>query len=212
MTWGIILLLFSVVAFSVLLMIALQRAILKLNYTINEPNDRGVKRYIFKGKRCILYNSADENKSIIKQYLLMDDENCKVLRCKMARPVSYIDYDVMVFDKCGEVMKIVNVKENLVNSEYTRKVELPKQTAYVRIILKEANDTIYKGKPIAFVHKKRITLYALASAVLTAFEVFFVKICCSYAFGGVFRESFMMSMDGHILTLIISLLLSAEST
>ena len=47
----------------------------------------------------------------------MDGEDCKVLRCKMARPVSYLDYDVMVFDKSGNVMKIVNVKENLVNSE-----------------------------------------------------------------------------------------------
>ena len=203
MALGIVLLLLSVVVFVILIMIILPKLLLKINYFVEMPDDRGLKRYIYKGKHCIVYESGEDNKRIIKQYILLEDKDCKILRCKTAKPIKFINYDVVVYDKADQIIKIINVKENLVNCEYTRRVELPQKTSFVKLVIKEVDNEVINDEPLVAVPNSKIALYAIISAIVTAFEVFIVKICCAYAFGGVFRESFIRSSNGTIVTLLL---------
>ena len=50
--------------------------------------------------------------------------------------------------------------------------------------------------------------YSLITILLSVATAFAIKVGIAFSLGGVFRESFMMSTDGHKLTLGISLLLS----
>lgn len=199
MELGIILLVASMAAFLVLLILILPKLLLRVKFTVTEPADRGIKRCFYNGKRCVVYESGKQINKYIKNYLLLEGDNCKILRCKTSNKVKYLDYDVVIFDRYDKVRGVINVKEKMVNGSFTRRVELPEETSYVRIVLRKVNDFIFKQKkkkPIAYIPKGKIALYTLCAAAITAFEVFVLKVSCAYAFGGVFRESFIRSGYG----------------
>ena len=160
---------------------------------------------IFENKRCILYEGGREINKYIKQYVLMEDTGCKVLRCKTARPTNYINYDVVSFNRYGKVIKVITVEEKLVHCDYTRRVELPEETSYIKIILKEVNDETFKTEPLWFIPKNKIKWYVILSTVLSLFEIYVLKLCCAYAFGGVFREDFARSSNGAIAIILLSI-------
>ena len=199
MELGIILLVGSMAAFLALITIVLPKLFLGVKFTVNEPSDRGIKRCLYNGKRCIVYETGKQINKYIKNYLLLEGDGCKILRCKTANRIEYLDYDVVVFDRYDKVKGIINVKEKMVGTNFTRRVELPDETAYVRILLRRVNEIPFKQKkkkPIAYIPKGKILLYTLCAMAATAFEVFVLKVACSYAFGGVFRESFVRTGYG----------------
>lgn len=205
MTVGIVFMIISILAFVMILTEVLPRFLLKLKYIALAPSDRGVKKMIFEDKRCILYEGGKEINKYIKQYVLIDDVGCKVLRCKTTRPTNYINYDVVSFNRYGEIIKVINVNERLVHCDFTRRVELPKETSYIKIILKQVDDEAFKTEPLWYIPRNKIRLYVILSTVLSLLEIYALKICCAYAFGEVFREDFIRSYNGAITILILSI-------
>lgn len=208
MELGIVLLVTSMALFVALLTVILPKLFLKVKFRVKEPTDRGIKRYIYNGKRCVVYETGNQINKYIKNYLLLEGDNCKILRCKTANRIVYLDYDVVVFDRYDKVVGVINVKENMVSGNFTRRVELPEETSYVRIILRKANNISLKKKkekPIAYISKGKIFLYSLAAMVVTVLEVFALKVACAYAFGEVFRESFVRSGYGIIMGFILAI-------
>lgn len=196
MTEGIIILVASIILFLVLMTLILPKMFLKVHYSVGEAEDRGIKRCKYKGKRCVIYEAGPSISKYINQYLLIEGENCKILRCKTSYSIKYLEYDVVVFDRYNEVNKIINVKESLIGGDYTRRVELPLETAYVKIIPRAVDGEVFKKQRLAFIPKEKITLYTIFSIVVTVLEAFALKVGCAYAFGGVFRESFVRSSAG----------------
>lgn len=209
MEFGIILLVTSMVAFVALLTVILPKLLLKVKYRVGEPCDRGIRRYIYNGKRCIVYETGNQINKYIKNYLLLDNGDSKILRCKTAGKVEYLDFDIVVFDRYDKVSTVINVKENMVSGNFTRRVELPAETSYIRIILNKVNDLSLKPKrkkAIAYIPKGKVFLYALLAMASTCLEVFALKVSCAYAFGGVFRESFVRSGYGMFLGFFLAFL------
>jgi len=205
MTIGIVLLIGSVFSFILLMTYILPKLFLKVSYTVSEPVDIGIKRCFYKGKRCVVYEGGSEIRKYIKKYLLLQGKGHKILRCKMTHPIGYIDYDIVVFDRYDKVHSVINVKESLVNSEYTRRVELPDEASYVRLVIRKVNDTVITKEPIAFIPRARINWYMIFAILVTALETFVLKVSCAYAFGGVFRESFVRSSKGLVVSLLFAI-------
>lgn len=196
MTIGLTVMTASVILFVTLLTFVLPKWILKISYKVDGACDRGVKKCLFKGKHCMVYDSSKENKPIIKQYLLLQEDGYKALKCKVTPNVRYVDYDVVLYNRYNKPFKVVNVKEDIVGMEMTRTTRLDDETAYVRIIIKRVNRTDMKKKPVVRIRGARIFLFTVTAMALTAVEAFTLRVCYSYSFGKVFRESFVSSNEG----------------
>ena len=188
----------SVILFVVLMTVVLPRVMLKVVYKVDKPKDRGTKKCIFNGKHCMVYTSTKENKQFIKQYVLLQEEEHKTLTCKLTPLVKYIDYDIVLFNRYNKAFKVINVKEDIAPTELTRATILPNETSYVNIVVRRVNHTNLKKSPTVQMKRKSIALFAFVSMILTAIEGFVIRSCCSYSFGGVFRESFISSDVGLI--------------
>lgn len=193
---GLSILTASVILFLTLMTLVLPKYVLRVSYKVGGACDRGVKKCLFKGKHCMVYDSSKENKPIIKQYLLLQEDGYKTMRCRVTSNVEYLDYDVVLYNRYNKVFKVINVKEDIVGVEMTRTTRLPDETAYVRIVIKKVNRTDMKRKPIMRITKGSIFFFSLLAVVFTAVETFVVRACCSYCFGEVFRESFIASTEG----------------
>ena len=196
MVIGLIILAVSVILFVMLMTLVLPKKILKIVYKVDKPNDRGIKKCLFEGKNCIVYESSRENKSFIKQYVLLQEEGHKALKCKLTPNVEYLDYDVVLFNRYNKVFKVINVKEDIVGMNMTRSTRLPDETAYVRIVVRRVNRTNLKRSPIVKVKGSSVFAFSLLAVLFTAVEAFVIRACCSYCFGDVFRESFISSGEG----------------
>ena len=193
---GLIVLVVSVIIYIALMTMVLPKGILKVVYKVNEPTDRGSKKCLFEGKNCIVYNSSKENRQYIKQYILLQEEGYKSLKCKLAPLVDYLDYDVVLFDRYNKVFGVINVKEDILGFELTRSTRLPDETAYVRIVIRKVNKLTLTKKPLVKIKGGSIFGFGLVATLMTAIEAFIVRACCSYSFGGLFRESFISSTQG----------------
>lgn len=202
---GLSILTASVVLFLTLMTLVLPKYILRVSYKIGGACDRGVKKCLFKGQHCMVYDSSKENKPIIKQYILLQEEGYKSLRCKVTSNVEYLDYDIVLYNRYNKVFKVINVKEDIVGVEMTRSTRLPDETSYIRIIVKRVNRTDMKRKPIMRITKGSIFLFSFLAVLFTAVETFVVRACCSYCFGDVFRESFIASTEGLIVVGVLAL-------
>lgn len=203
---GLAVLVASVILFVALMTIVLPKALLKVVYNVDRPKDRGTKKCLFNGKHCIVYASTKENIQFIKQYALLQEDGHKSLTCKVTPVVEYLDYDIVLFNRYNKVFKVMNVKEDIIGADLTRTTVLPDETAYVSIVIRKVNHTNLKRSPVVKIKKKSILGFSLLTVLITAIEGFVVRACCSYAFGGVFRESFISSMDGIIFIGILAVL------
>lgn len=211
MTAGIIMLVASIALFLFLMVMVLPKMLLRVQYSVGVIEDRGLKKYIYKGNNCILYECGSSVCDHIKQYLIIDEGKCKVLRCKLAHSMKYLNYDIVVFDKYNKIRKIINVKELISDSDFARRVELPKYTSHIKLVLRQVDSMTMKVKKLAFIPGKRIFLYGLSAFLTTALAGFMVKVSCAYTFGGVFRESFIRTTDLIALDLLIAMVIGLIS-
>ena len=196
----------SVIVFFVLMTLVLPKALLKVSYNVDKPKDRGVKKCLFADKHCMIYSSTKENKQFIKQYALVQEKGHKTLTCKLSSGVEYLDYDIVMFNRYNKVFKVMNVKEDIIAQGLTRTTVLPDETSYISIVIRKVNQTNLKRPAVMYMKGKRIVGFSLLAMLFTAIEGFVVRACCSYAFGGVFRESFISSMNGMVAIVLLSIL------
>ncbi len=197
----ITLLILSVALYTVLMVLVLPRTFLKTELVNIKAKDRGIKNVKETVGRSIVYQPSLKIRKYIPQYVVSHRKGKKVLICKTSPDVRYIDYDVVMFNGINKPFKAINAKE-LIENGYTEKMMLDEETAYVTIVVNAVNDEKFKEDVVKPVSGGKITLYALTSALLAFVQVFLMKLCCSYAFGGVFREEFMLTPEGNIITLI----------
>ena len=80
---GLSILTASIILFLTLMTLVLPKYVLRVSYKVGGACDRGVKKCLFKGKHCMVYDSSKENKPIIKQYLLLQEDGYKTLKCRV---------------------------------------------------------------------------------------------------------------------------------
>lgn len=170
--------------------------LLRTRYRQIKLNARGMRRCLFNGKRCVVYERGVNQRRHISRYLICQEDGYKVLQCKVSSNIRYMEYDVMLYDRYDKTIDVINVKEDVV-SEFTRRLILPDETSYVNIVLRKVNKSVLFKKRLTYIPRTKITLYIFLAFLVTVLESVIVMTSTAYAFGGLFREDYMSSL-GHM--------------
>ena len=98
----------------------------------------------------------------------------------------------MIYDRYDNVIDVINVKEDVV-SQFTRRLRLPDETAYVNVVLRKVNKNVLFKKRLTYVPRGKIAAFISLAFLITLIESVVVMTSTAYAFGGVFREDYMSS-------------------
>lgn len=188
----------------------LPKLFLKNKYTLTETHDRGIKKYKLNNDGYgIVYEPDVKIRKYIQQYVLINHDGEKQLQCKVSEKISYLDFDVVLFDRSNEVSQVIHVQDMVGKLGYTRSVSLPLETSYISILLNQVDDLVLKKESSVKISPFNLICFWVVGLILSVGVSFCIKWGFSYTFGGVFRESFVASSRGFAITLIIALITGA---
>lgn len=200
------LLICGIVVFFILMIGLLPKLFLKNRYAIKESSDRGIKKYRLKDDGYgIVYEPDLKIRKYMEQYVLVNREGEKQLLCKLKPTISYIDFDVVLFDCANCVTQVLHVQDLVGESSYTKTVTLPSDTSYVSILLNQVNDRVLSKEATVRISPAHMASFWGAGLCVSVLLSFYIKIAISRMFGRVFRDSFMTSASGNMITLLLAL-------
>ena len=192
--WTLLLILVSL-AYAVLIIWALPKFILKSNYPITHSSDRGLKKYKFNDSDyAVVYEPSLSARTYISQYILAKRDGKKTFQAKIASNVSYIDFDIALFNAQNECFLVVNSMELIGIDRLTKEIDLPMETSYASVIVNQANKKEMKQTLSAQVSISRLVVFGLAAFVLSVGMAICTLFAFSNIFGGLFRETFAKQM------------------
>ena len=208
MNWWILLPIAVAFLYVFVVALILPRIFLQNKYKIIVVRDRGIKKYrTQQDDRGIVYEPDLDTRKYVSQYVLTDNGKEKLLKCKISEKITYLEYDVALFDGNHNVFKVLNVCELIEDVGFTKSVILPQETSYVTIILNKV-DNVDMTPPIrAKVSVVKAGIFLILSLILSLITAFTLKMGLANSIGGVFRESFMRYLDGHLHTIIATVIL-----
>lgn len=187
----------------------LPKVFLQNKFKMKSVNDRGIRKYKSDdGAIGVLYEPEVGTRKYIKQYALSFDGEEKLLKCMLDDDIEYIEYDVASFNNNGKIINVLSVKDVVEKAGFTRSVILPRETSYVSLVISKVDDIELDVPVKLLISKSKMFAYSLITVILSVLTAFAIKVGIALSLGGVFRESFMMSVGGHMLTFGIALLLS----
>ncbi len=194
--------------FIVLHVLVLPRCFLRIRFRA-QMEDRGIKNVNEgDGGHTVICAPAQQYRRYLKHYALSHRQNGVQLICDFDKSVAYASFNVAIYDGTGQVCKVLEVKQSIVNGE-SEEIALPPNTAYVSVKLKEVDGVKFDGSYADGVPTKSVLLFVGICALLELFILFIVKVCLAKTFGGLFAESFMDSPENTVITLIIGVILVA---
>ena len=107
--------------------------------------DRGIRRVKFPDGRAVIYEPIPEIRRFMPEYALIKREGVTLIKCRIHENIRHIRYDVAAYDARGRLLDVLGVRELITERGYTRSVRLPRNTAYVRMILRKA-DGMYEER------------------------------------------------------------------
>lgn len=198
----------SAVVFVIAEAFVMPKLLLQNRYKIKEIKDRGIAKFkTDEGERALMFEPAIPLRKYLNKYILIDRNGKKVLVCKAAPDVSYLEYDVVLFNGNNKVFRVINVREVVGEDGITQEVELPIETSYVSLLLNAANGERLGKRIKAKVSPPKAIAFMLITLFLSVAVAFCLKVSSANIFGGVFRESFMNSASGNVFTAIVAVAL-----
>ena len=195
MLFWTLLLALVIIVYALLIIWALPKLILKSKYPITHPTDRGLKKYKFSDSDyAVVYEPSLSARKYITQYILSKKDGKKTITCKIDQNVTYIDFDIVLFNAHGESFLVINSME-LVDTDYiTKEIELPSETAYASVIVNQVNEKKIREAQVAQVQPARLVVYGALSLILSMGMSVCTMLAFSNIFGGLFRETFAEKM------------------
>lgn len=179
------------------LFLAIQFAVLPkifstYRYGWAEPCDRGRKIIKEVNGESILYDTEPDTADVIPQYLLSVRGGEKRLVCRLNECVRTVDYDVALFNKNGEVFRVLNVREEVERPGHAREIALPKETEYVSLYLNAADGVRRKGgAPSGRISRVRFVICFFACIIAEVLLFWPIRLCIARVFGGLYDESYL---------------------
>lgn len=184
----------------------LPKIFIRAEYKSEKIHDRGIKKYLFENGRAIVYEPTPELRKFICQYILSDIGGERYLQCKVEESVKKIEYRILTFDAFDKPLGAFEVRESDIRDEVTEMVDLPCDTAYVSIELKEVNnDKVCKDTVVGYSATK-IAVFAVLTILATVCEALIVKKIMLAAADLLFNYSDMVSV-GFFFTVINAIVL-----
>lgn len=196
-----IIMLCSAVLYVFLVAYVLPRCCLKPRYNLHEIRERGIKKYLFKNGRAIVYEPSVYNAKYITQYILSRNDDEKYIKCKTDKRIYSIQYDVIAYDAGDKIIDIVEIAELIRNPGYTNGALLPPGTAYVSVIVKQVNGTKIKSEAELQLPLMHVIKYAGCAVVCSVIEgsvlYLLVHKCFDMAwpaFGGIVMADYLAAI------------------
>lgn len=203
MALWIILLIAVVAVFVAVHAVLLPKLFLKVNYEYDALPDRGIKIISEVNGKSIVYEPDVRIRKYVKQYIVSERNGKKVFVCKIDDAIRYIGYDIVQFDDKGNSFKVLSVSELISNKGYTRTCELSDKTAYVTLVLNSVNNAEFNYLASKKVVMRGVALYLAFATFTEAASILAIKACAAKIYGGVFYESFVLSVSSWIFTSVV---------
>ncbi len=187
----------------VLAVFVLPKLLFRARYSVAKPVDRGIKK-VEGDEPALVFQPTTDVAEHVSRYAIVERDGKRVLVCKLAHNIDYIDYDVVVFSDDAKAENAFNIKDGVRGTEYTKPVELPGNTECVSLIINEVDGKKYKNGVFKNVAAWRVAVFLLCTAVLTFAAVFGIKTCLAYMAAGIFGESFIFKGESIAVTCIIA--------
>lgn len=199
------LLVLSIIAYVFIAGTVLPRWFLSAEFCGGAARDRGLKKYTFPGGRAVTYEPYPALRDYVKRYVLFVKDGAKYIRCSLAREVSFIVYDIAVFDHVGKMIDVIRVNERIESVGVSRSVKLPGNTSYVSLSLRRVNGKLCSGESDFSFSKKNLLRFRLVSLLLTALEALAVRAALIELIGSFITEKKIYDI-GVIPTLIVAII------
>ena len=201
--WAFILLI-VIVATVFIATYVLPRIYLKLRYTVDKSNDRCIKRVYEKHGQCMVFEPEEKWRKYVNQYILAERKGKKELVCKVDAELSYIEFDIAIFNANGKVTQVIKAKDYVNNGGITQPVELPEETSYVTINVLRADNRLFEDHLTAKIPAGKKFKFVLINTETIIMEVVCFNICLANIFGGLFRDSLLINVEGLISSAIFA--------
>ena len=177
---------------------------------LNEgKGDRGLKKYRYRNGRAIVYEPSFKMRKYVKQYILSLNDGRKYIKCKLDERIKSIVYDVIAYDADGSVIDDILVSDCIERKGYSSAAELPGETSYVNIIVREVNGYKVDHEKVAIYSAAEVCAFFAISIITTVLEYVLVRLELTNA-------AKLMSIDvgenGAMVTVLIALLLGVFSS
>lgn len=182
----------------------LPKMFLQTRYTIKSSVDRGLKKIIEKNGQSMVFQPALKWRKYINQYVLAERSGVKQLMCKLNTDITYISYDIVLFNSEDKVFDVLTVKDLVEKNGFSKVVELPEDTSYVSLVVNEVDGMSFPDHITGKAKAGKVAKFLVACSFMILLELLFVKVCCANLFGGVFKESFVLNVQSTLVTLLIA--------
>lgn len=176
----------------------LPKIFFKVRTNIRNSLDRGVRNYKERNGRSIVYQPRAQYIKYMSQYIISERNEKKSILCKLNANITYLDYDIALFNLDNKIFNVINVKDNIFKPGFSSVIELPEKTMYACIIINKVNDVFPKETGKEKTYCRKPVLYASILLVLSFLMVLCVNLCIANIFGGVFAEFLTTSPESFI--------------
>lgn len=148
---------------------------LKVSNAENLVGDRGLRRYVFKGGRGIVYATIPSYHKYVDKYILYEKDGGKYVKCNVKKGVFALKYEIYTFDADSKLIDSITVDEKLISPCQTSNVKVNENTAYVRLVIRKLNNYQYDTEKTTKIKRSKIILFVITSLIVTVFESFVIR-------------------------------------
>ena len=172
-----------------------------------------MKKYKFSDTDyAVVYAPSLSVRRYIKQYILAKKDGKKTIKCKLAPDVTYINFDVVLFNSENKAFLVMNSSDVMTEGETTDEMELPQDTSYATLLINQVNDTVLRKEKSVNIGFWHLFGFSICNVVASVVASFCLMYSISNLFGGIFRESFPEKMITSGLAFIVPAAVSLAIT
>lgn len=138
--------------------------------------DRGLRKYKFPEGRGVVYEPEVRIRRFIKQYALIYYNGNKYLKCFINKKIRFMKYDIMVYGPASELLDIISVTERITDESFSKAVALPKDTSYVNVVLRVADNMYKSGETAVRYSKGSLAVLCSLVAFVSVVEAYVIRI------------------------------------
>ena len=179
--WRLLTIIFSII-FVLLILILLMSKPLKNKYNYACREDQLVKSEKRKGARYNVYSVFGRSAYYVDKYILKEVGKHKTLICDYVKNYQFIAYYLLLFNKKGNIIKIMEVSEY--NTTFCSKaIKLPRRCTKINVVVKNVDDKDLNINLVGQVSKPAVIVFSIFESValfcfLFALRHVLIEIIC----------------------------------
>ena len=199
--WGIVL---GSICFLFTVLFVLPKLFLQVRYFVSCNADRGILKKEEIEKKHYVYTPIGKTAKYVHSYYLQQRKDALFFRCRIDDSITFLDYNVVLFNKRNHIFRVINICENIKDSGFTEEINLPPETAYVAVRINSADGKAVEDSIIRM-PKARLVMFSVFSTLAMFCEVIWVRTCLAVYYNDIYSRSFLLSTPNILYEVFISI-------